>query len=201
MSFFDHLINIDHQILLLINSNFTPFFDDVMWIISKKFVWIPLYLLLTVLLFNKLGVRKAVLSLLLTGLLILTVDQLCASFIRPLFCRLRPSSPDNPVSELLHFVNDYRGGSYGFPSCHAANTFALVTFLSFLFRQRWIVLSLLVWSLLVSYSRIYLGVHYPLDILMGFLIGYLCARLYYSLYLFLNRYRFPSFFKGIFRIS
>lgn len=94
------------------------------------------------------------------ALTILFADQVCASLIRPAVERLRPSNPANPISDLVHIVNNYRGGRYGFPSCHASNSFGLAFFLVFLFRKRWLSLFILLWATLNCYTRIYLGVHY-----------------------------------------
>lgn len=85
--------------------------------------------------------------------------------------RLRPSNPENPLSEMVHIVGGYRGGSYGFPSCHAANSFALASFLTLLFANRKLSLFIFAWAVLNSYSRVYLGVHYPGDLLVGAIIG------------------------------
>lgn len=93
------------------------------------------------------------------------------TLIRPEVCRLRPSNPENPLSEMVHIVGGYRGGSYGFPSCHAANSFALASFLTLLFANRKLSLFIFAWAVLNSYSRVYLGVHYPGDLLVGAIIG------------------------------
>lgn len=82
-----------------------------------------------------------------------------------------PSNPANPLSEMVHIVGGYRGGSYGFPSCHAANSFALASFLTLLFANRKLSLFIFAWAVLNSYSRVYLGVHYPGDLLVGAIIG------------------------------
>lgn len=84
---------------------------------------------------------------------------------------VRPSNPANPLSEMVHIVGGYRGGSYGFPSCHAANSFALASFLILLFANRKLSLFIFAWAVLNSYSRVYLGVHYPGDLLVGAIIG------------------------------
>lgn len=165
------IINFEEQLLLFINGLHFPLGDLAMWHISGKFFWIPLYVFLLALVFKKLKFTKGILCLFIIILMIFCADQLGDSVIRPIFCRLRPSSPLNPISEFLYFVNDYRGGSFGFPSCHAANTFALATFLTLLFKQRWMSIFLITWAISVSCSRIYLGVHYPTDILAGAFIG------------------------------
>jgi undecaprenyl-diphosphatase len=90
---------------------------------------------------------------------------------------MRPANPDNPLSVFIHTVNDYHGGSYGFPSSHAANTAGLTCFCVFVLRRRWLSWVMVGWMVLVCYSRMYLGVHYPSDILAGWLLGFLCMQL------------------------
>lgn len=172
--------NLDEDILLLVNGNHTPFLDQVMLFVSDRLMWIPLYFMLLIILYRKTGFKKGVFVCILIAALITATDQTCASILRPLIGRLRPSNPDNTISDFIVLVNDYRGGRYGFPSCHAANTMALAIFLSLLLKNRYATIGLIVWSLLVSYSRIYLGVHYPSDILGGLIIGTLFALIYYQ---------------------
>lgn len=83
----------------------------------------------------------------------------------------RPANPENPIVDLVHIVNGYRGGSYGFPSCHAANSFGLAMYVIFLFRKRWLSVFIITWAVLNCYTRIYLGVHYPGDLIVGGIIG------------------------------
>lgn len=179
--FISLLSEADRMILLAVNSLHTPALDSLMWEISRKWTWVPLYILLSAFVFRKYNTAGGIVCLLIIAAMITATDQTCAGIIRPVVCRLRPSSPDNPLSSLLHLVNDYRGGRFGFPSCHAANTFALALFLSLLFKNRLFTIAIISWSLLVSYSRIYLGVHYPSDILGGLLIGALFAILSHSI--------------------
>ena len=107
--------------------------------------------------------------------------------------RLRPSNPANPISDLVHIVNNYRGGRYGFPSCHASNSFGLAFFLVFLFRKRWLSLFILLWATLNCYTRIYLGVHYPGDLIVGAIIG--CCGAAFMCYLLKKTARGASFGK------
>ena len=174
------LLSLDETLLLWVNGCHTPLLDKVMWAASDRWAWMPLYMLLTVILCRKSGLKMGLFALLLIAALIAATDQTCASVIRPALCRLRPSNPDNPVSALVTVVNGYHGGAYGFPSCHAANTFALAVFLSLIFRNRYATVSLVAWSVLVSYSRIYLGVHYPGDIIGGWVVGATLAVIYYQ---------------------
>ena len=181
--FFASILNIDEQSLLFINGLNTPFLDIIMWQISAKFIWLPLYLFLIDIIFRNLGWKKGVICLIMIGMLILSMDQLCASFLRPLIGRIRPSSPLNPISAILHFVNDSRVGTFGFPSSHAANTFALAAFISLILRKKLITFSLIIWASIISISRIYLGFHYPTDVMAGAFIGIGLAYIFYKAYI------------------
>lgn len=161
----------DAQLLLWLNGLHTPMLDQLMWIVSDKWVWIPFYLLLAGLIVRHAGWRRGTLCLVFIGLAVAATDQTCAAILRPMVHRLRPSTPDNPLSSMIHIVNGYRGGQYGFPSCHAANSFLLAISVSLYLRRRLVWIFMLAWAALVSYSRIYLGVHYPGDILCGMAVG------------------------------
>lgn len=184
MDFFSSVLSwlsgVDGDILVAVNSHHTPFLDSFMWAVSDRWIWLPLYLMLALMVYSKSSITRCFICILMIAVMIFITDQLCASIIRPFVCRMRPSNPDNPLSLVLHLVNGYHGGRYGFPSCHAANTFALAVFLSLYFKNRWLTIFIISWSLLVSYSRMYLGVHYPGDIIGGFAIGTITAVLCYA---------------------
>lgn len=176
----DFLTELDTDILLAINGFRLKALDQFMFLLSSKLVWVPLYVVALVLVIRLYGWRSGLLIAAGAGLAVCLADQACSSLIRPLVERMRPSNPLNPVSSMVQLVNGYHGGRYGFPSCHAANTVAVALFLSMVFRYcRMIVLTLAVWVLLNCYSRMYLGVHYPGDIVAGALVGLLAGLIAY----------------------
>lgn len=176
----EFLNQIDTDIFLFFNGLHTTFFDNLMWFISGKFIWIPLYLLLVFFLVRKYRINS-LWWLLALALVVLFADRISSGLIKPLAQRWRPTH--NPAIEhLVHVVNNYRGGSYGFVSSHAANTFAVATLLTFAFQQKWAKFALIAWATVVSYSRIYLGVHYPGDVICGAALGIAIAlAVFYSL--------------------
>lgn len=180
------LSDIDARLLLIVNGAHSPFFDAVMWCISGRWIWLPFYAVLAYLLFRRMSWKRASICLVTIGLIILAADQTCATLIRPEIGRQRPANLNNPLSSFVHVVNGYRGGRYGFPSCHAANTFALAVFMSLVIRHKWFTVMMFSWAFIVSYSRMYLGVHYFGDLFCGATIGSLFAVLFYYLqnYLF-----------------
>jgi undecaprenyl-diphosphatase len=171
------LYAVDCNVLLFINGHHCFSADLFMYMVSDKMVWLPLYLFLFLYIGYSFGWRRAITSLVLIVLCLVLTDQISSSFIRSAVCRMRPANPDNPLSVFIHTVNGYHGGSYGFPSSHAANTAGLTCFCVFVLRRRWLSWVMVGWMVLVCYSRMYLGVHYPSDILAGWLLGFLCMQL------------------------
>ena len=113
--------------------------------------------------------------------LVTVADQLCSSVLRPVFERPRPSH--NPeIADIVHLVNGKRGGQFGFPSCHAANTFALACFVMLLFRNKTLSWFFMLWALVTCYTRAYIGVHYPGDLLFGTVVGFFAGILVYGIY-------------------
>ena len=183
----DFLQNLDTQWLLAINGWHSSMADAFMYTYSGKWIWVPLYAALLIMLARRYGWRNALGFLLMAVAIIAVTDQLCATVLRPLVERLRPANPANALSEAVHTVAGYRGGQYGFPSCHAANTFALSVFFALLTRSRHLTVAMLLWAALNCYSRIYLGVHYPGDILAGAFIGSgIAAVAYWAMRTYVN---------------
>ena len=167
----EYLNNIDTQVFLLINGHHSPFFDIFMKLFTGRFIWIPMYAAIALMMWRAAGWSKFIFYILGAALAVTITDQLCATWIRPAVERLRPSNLENTLSQFTYIVGGYRGGSYGFPSCHAANSFALASFTALLVRRHSFVMFIIGWAVLNSYSRLYLGVHYPGDLLVGAAIG------------------------------
>ncbi len=185
----DWLINLDTDLFLWLNGHHSPFWDQIMWFVSGKIEWVPFYLVLLGYIINRYKWQS--ISIVVAVILTITLaDQLAVKAFKEVFERLRPSH-NNEIQHLIHIVNSYRGGAYGFVSNHAANSFALAVFMSLLIRKRLFVIIMLFWASLVSYSRIYLGVHYPGDILGGALLGSLIGWLVYYLF---NRFSLFTLF-------
>lgn len=180
----------DQQLLLFLNGFHTPFWDSFMWIYTAKLTWIPMYAAILYVVLKNFRPSTSIFIVIAIALTITYADQVCATLIRPLVERMRPSNPNNPISEFIHIVNGKRGGRYGFPSCHAANSFALAFFLMFLFKNRFLTLFILFWAALNSYSRVYIGVHYPGDLIVGMLVGFSGALLFYALFRY--SFHFPK---------
>lgn len=197
IDFLNLLDQCDTDLLLAINGAHNEYWDAFMYAYSGKLIWVPMYISLAYVLFRNLSWKMALMCLVGVALTITFADQVGASLIRPWVERLRPSNLDNPISEYVHIVNGYRGGRYGFPSCHAANTFGLAFFLLFVIRHKSFTWLMVMWALVTCYSRSYLGVHYPGDLLVGALLGLSGAALVYWLLLKLGRYRRPKRFREL----
>lgn len=179
----EYLSNIDRIFFLFLNGINSPFWDTVMWYVSGRFTWVPLYLAIIYFIFRKYR-WKTLWILIAIGVVVTLADQFSVHFFKNVFERLRPChNPD--IKELVHLVNGKCGGKFGFVSSHAANTFGVATFLLMLFRVRWFSIAILLWAAVVSYSRIYLGVHYPGDVLVGSILGALIGWSVWKLFEFI----------------
>jgi len=182
----DQLIEWDKEVLIFLNSFHTPWLDPVMLLITKTFFWLPLYAVLVFLLFKNFK-KEAWFILIGAVITIILCDQITSTFMKPFFARLRPSQ-DPTMTGLLHHVDGYKSGLYGFASGHAANTFGVALFVWLVLRPIYSRIGLIfIWAILMTYTRIYLGVHYPGDILVGGIIGLSCGYLGYKLSRYLRK--------------
>ena len=190
------LISLDQQWLLAINGWHAEWADVLMWYVSKSTTWLPLYALLVGFVVYKFGIQwylstqntsnyrfTALLRVLIVfagfGVAVGLSDFVSSGIIKPWICRLRPTH-EPALAGMLHLVNGYTGGMYGFVSSHAANTMACALLFSLLYRNKYATVALMLWVALNCYSRMYLGVHYPGDIIGGLLVGTLVAGMTYA---------------------
>ena len=173
MNLIDTLKLWDTNVFLLINGIHAPFFDSFMFLVSEKLVWIPLYISVLYVLIRH-WKKEAIWLVLALILCIVISDQVASGILKDLVKRLRPSHAED-LKGLVHLVKGYTGGNYGFASSHASNAAGFALLSALILKQRIYTCSILAWALITGYSRIYLGVHYPLDVLCGFLIGSLAA--------------------------
>ena len=178
----EELIHFDKQLLLWFNGSDSLFMDSLIMTLTTAQTWIPLYLaLLYVVIRSNRSARDILLVVAGAGVCVLLAGTIDDTIVKPLVARWRPGR-DPEIGMLVDTVNGYRGGKYGFFSAHAANTFSIAIYISLLMRQRLLTVTLVTWSIINCYTRLYLGVHYPGDITVGLLwgglVGYSAYRLY-----------------------
>ena len=176
----DQILELDKEFFLFLNNLGSPAWDDFWLVITNKFTFIPLYALLLFLIYRKLGWRALLLLVFVIAAMITFTDQITNLFKhgieRPRPCR------EESLAELMRYVAE-RCGRYGFFSGHSSNSMAAAVFGGLLFRPyyRNLIFLLLFWSAVVAYSRIYVGVHYPIDIFFGMLFGALAGYLFFRI--------------------
>ncbi len=176
----EHLLQIDRQVFLFLNSMNSPLFDKLMFAISGRVIWAPLYLAILIYLGARYK-RKFYLILLFIIIAVTLADQGSVQLFKNVFHRLRPCHEPS-LEGLVHLVDGKCGGLYGFVSSHASNSFN-VALLSLMFiKKRWYSIGILIWAAVIGYSRVYLGVHYPGDVICGAILGSFIGWGVYKLY-------------------
>lgn len=181
-----HLNELDHQWTLALNGSDSLFWDNVMFTYTNTFSWSLVILTLFFIIFKNNDVRQALMITVTMILLIAVADRFCSGLIKPMVSRWRPTQ-DPELMYLVDIVRGYRGGRFGFFSGHACNTMCIAVFLSWLFCHRNVTLTLICWSLSTTFTRIYLGVHYLGDVLVGFAIGAILGTIFYFLMQFVSK--------------
>ena len=188
----DTLIDIDRELLLWFNGSKSLFLDGLVKTLTTAVTWGPLYVsLLYLVLKNNDNVKKVLLIVACAALCVFLAGSLNDMIVKPSVARWRPTH-DPVIGYVVDVVNDYRGGDHGFFSSHAANTFSLAVFFALLVRSRVLTVGLVLWSLVNCWTRMYLGVHFPGDILCGLLWGGLVGTAMWFLYLRMRRILSPS---------
>ncbi len=187
----ENLKRLDQEWFLAINGYHSPFWDPFMVAISDRKFWLPFYLILAAYLIYR-HRRQSVLMFLAVAFSLIAADGISSRFIKPYFARLRPCH-DATLSETINIVAGC-GGKFGFLSSHAANTFAIAMLFALMLpaRYRYFKIFVFIWAATISYSRIYLGVHFPGDVLGGALLGILLG-LFFGWIFRLLLMRYPYF--------
>ena len=183
----EHELLFERDLFLLLNGCHSVFWDNVMYIYSRTFTWVPFYVCFFFVFLYRKNWKEFVLVVVSVVLLILFCDQLSSGIAKPFFQRLRPTyHPD--FKDVVKTVFDYRGGRYGFFSGHAANSFGFATLMSLMFRNKIFTATMFVFAAITAYSRIYLGVHFISDIVVGMLVGIFFGWLVYELFVLGRKY-------------
>ena len=178
----DSILQYDKQLLLSLNGSHSLFADGLMLTLTDAKTWIPMYVALLYLVIKNNNSMTKILAIIAgAALCVLFTGTLDDLFVKPVVARWRPTH-DPEIGYMVDVVDGYRGGRYGFFSAHAANTFSIALFFVLLVRSRWLSVALVLWSLINCWTRIYLGVHYPIDIAVGLLWGAFVAVLVYVLF-------------------
>lgn len=182
------LLNIDKYMLLSLNGSDSLFWDGCMLVYTSMVVWMPLAAMLLYVLLKNNNIKDFFLLVLLISIVVLLTNTISSGICKPLFERLRPTH-DPMLMYAVDVVNETRGGMFGFTSSHAANSFGIATFVMLLMRNKALSVSLIMWASMNAFTRIYLGVHYPGDIIAGTFIGVVVGWIVYRLYVYIQNHK------------
>jgi len=177
MDIINQLIDLDIKVFLALNGLGVDSWDDFWNFVTHRFTWVPVYFLLLYVVFKFSGWKGVMYYAVAVSILILIVDQTTYSWFKAVFQRPRPSH-NQDIADVIR-ITGRSGGRWGFISAHASNTFAIAVFLGYQFKKifKYSAILLITWAVFISYSRIYVGVHYPADLIVGALWGAFVAYL------------------------
>ncbi len=182
----EKLLPYEREPFFFLNGSEYPLMDHFMWLFSNKLVWIPWIICLLFIISYKKNWKETILLILFVVLVITLCDQITSGLLKPLFHRFRPTHHPDFMNEVKTVFN-YRGGLYGFASSHAANAFGVAMFTALLFKNRFFTFTIFVFAFMNGYSRIYLGVHFISDVVVGSLIGIFSGIICYKLYILVRK--------------
>ncbi|MDL2256613.1 phosphatase PAP2 family protein [Bacteroidales bacterium OttesenSCG-928-I14] len=183
----EKLLQFERGLFFALNGSESVLLDHFFWLYSQKWIWLPFYLCLLIVIVYKKDWKKILLVLGAVTLVVLLCDQITSGLMKPMFERFRPTRHPDFMND-VKLVFGYRGGgAYGFASSHASNTFGIATFLAYLLKQRFFGITMFMFAAVSAYSRVYLGVHFISDIVVGAIIGVLVGIVIYKVYFILKR--------------
>ena len=183
----NNFLSIDHSVFFLINGTHSPFWDEIMIFFTQAYTWAAFFIIFLFFIFKKYKTKKGLVILMILIIAVTFSDQF-SSVIKELVRRFRPSH--EPSIEYMVHSALKKGGLYGFFSAHASTSMVMAVFSSLVFRNKTYNLLVFSWIFLIGYTRIYLGMHYPLDVMGGWVAGAFIGYAFYKIILFLEKHLF-----------